>query len=157
MHLGGGRGSWARQAAMVGGLLCFCALGLGAQTLSVSGSPGAMVINTAIAGQPPTNDTDAGTTYTVRAQNKNKPLKITARLNSAMPPGVSLTINLLAPTGGISNGAVTLDATDRELVGSIDNTNAQTRSITYTLSATPAAGVVTPQSRTVTFTLTAWP
>jgi hypothetical protein len=137
-------------------LLCFGAVAR-AQTFSVSGSPGSLVINTSIAGQPPTSDNDATSTYTVKAQNRNKPLKIMARLNAAMPPGVTLTIELQAPTGGVSAGPVTLDATDRELVGSIDNTNAQTRSITYTLSATPAAGVVTPQSRTVTFTLTAWP
>jgi hypothetical protein len=141
---------------MIGGLLCSGALAQ-AQTFSVAGSPGTLIINTAIAGQLPSSEMDATTTYTVKAQNKKKTVKIMARLNTAMPPGVSLTIEMEAPTGGISAGPVTLDATDRELVGSIDNTNAQTRSITYTLSATPAAGVVTPQSRTVTFTLTAWP
>ena len=153
----GRRGSWAWQAVRGGGLLCFCALAAQAQTLSVSGSPGTMVINTAIAGQPPTSDNDATTTYTVKAQNKNRPLKVTGRLNSTMPPGVTLTVNMQAPTGATSIGTVTLDATARDLVGNITNTTAQTLSISYTLSATAAAGVVTPQSRTVTLTLTAWP
>ena len=116
-----------------------------------------MVINTAIAGQPPTSDNDATTTYTIKAQNKNNPIKVTGRLNAAMPPGVTLTVNFQAPGGATSNGTVTLDATTRDLVGNINNTNAQTRSITYTLSATAAAGVVTPQSRTVTLTVAAWP
>src|ERR1043165_3393724 len=120
MQWGVGRGSWAGEAAIVGGLLCFYAAASRGQTLSVSGSPGALVINTAIAGQPPTSDNDAATTYTVKAQNKNKPLKITARLNAAMPPGVTLTVNMQAPGGATSAGTVTLDATDRELVGSID-------------------------------------
>ena len=157
MQWGVGRGSWARQAAIVGGLLCFYAAASRGQTLSVSGSPGALVINTAIAGSPPTSDNDAASTYTVKAQNKTHPLKITARLNAAMPPGVTLTANFQAPTGATSDGTVTLDATDRELVGNITNTTAQTKGITYTLSATAAAGVVTPQSRTVTLTLSAWP
>lgn len=157
MESRGKRVSWARQAAIIGGLSCLGAFAAKAQTLSVSGSPAALVINTAIAGQPPTTDGDNTTTYTVKAQNKNRPLKITGRLNTAMPPGVTLTINMLAPTGATSNGTVTLDATARDLVGEIDNTNAQTRGISYTLSATAAAGVVPPQSRTVTLTLTAWP
>jgi hypothetical protein len=152
----GGRGSWARQAVITGGLLCFASMA-GAQTLSVSGSPASLVINTAIAGQPPTSDSDAATTYTVKAQNRQVPVKITGRLNAAMPPGVTLTINMAPPGGAVSNGTVTLDATTRDLVGDITNTNAQTRSITYTLSATAAAGVVPPQSRTVTLTITAWP
>ena len=156
MQWQGGKGSWARQAVITGGLLCFGALAE-AQTLSVSGSPASLVVNTAIAGQPPTSDNDATTTYTVKAQNKNSPIKITGRLNSAMPPGVTLTISMQAPGGATSNGTVTLDATTRDLVGNISNTNAQTRSITYTLSATAAAGVVPPQSRTVTLTITAWP
>jgi hypothetical protein len=156
MQLLAGRGSWARQAVIIGGLLCFAAIARG-QTLSVSGSPANLVINTAIAGQPPTSDNDATTTYTVKALNKNNPLKITGRLNAAMPPGMTLTISLAPPGGAVSNGTVTLDATTRDLVGDITNSNAQTRSITYTLSATAAAGVVPPQSRTVTLTITAWP
>ena len=116
-----------------------------------------MAITTAIPRQPPTIDNDATTTYTVKARNKNNPVKIMARLNAAMPPGMTLTVEMQAPNGATSAGPVTLDATDRELVGEITSPSAQTRGITYTLSATPAAGVVTPQSRTVTFTLTAWP
>jgi hypothetical protein len=74
-----------------------------------------------------------------------------------MPPGVTLTVNLTAPTGATSNGAVTLDATARDLVGNITNLIASTQTLTYVLSATPAAGVVLPSSRIVTFTLTNWP
>jgi hypothetical protein len=157
MQVGVGRGSWAWQAVRGGGLLCFCAFAARAQSLSVSGSPGSLAITTAIAGQPPTSDNDATTTYTVKAQKKNQPLKVTGRLNAAMPPGVTLTVSMVAPSGATSNGTVTLDATTRDLVGDITNTNALTQGITYILSATAAAGVVTPQSRTVTLTLTAWP
>ena len=137
--------------------MCFGAAVSSAQTFTVSGSPGALAITTAIAGQPPTADVDAATTYTVKAQNKNSPIKITARLSAAMPPGVTLTLSMAAPTGATSNGPVTLDATAREIVGNITNTSGLTRSMTYTLSATAAAGVVAPQSRTVTLTVAAWP
>jgi hypothetical protein len=146
-----------RQAALMGGLLCFAAVAAQAQTLSVSGSPGAMVINTAVAGFDPTSDQDVATTYSVKTGNKNSPVKITGRLNSPMPPGVTLTINLAPTTNATSYGTVTLDATARDLVGNITHTNVRTAAITYVISATPAAGVVAPQSRTVTFTVAAWP
>jgi hypothetical protein len=146
----------ARQAALMGGLLCFGATAARAQTLTVSGSPAAMVINTAVAGFTPTDDTDAATTYSVKTANKT-PIKITGRLNSPMPPGVTLTVNLAPTTGATSNGTVTLDATARDLVGNITHNNVRTAAITYVMSATPAAGVVAPQSRTVTFTIAAWP
>jgi hypothetical protein len=150
-------GSLIRQAALVGGLLALGAIGARAQTLTVSGSPALMRVNTAVAGLPPTSVTSGATTYNIAAKKKTTPLKVTGRLSAAMPPGVTLTVTLTAPTGATSNGAVTLDATTRDLVGNITNTAVEIESITYTLSATAAAGVVTAQSRTVTFTLVAWP
>jgi hypothetical protein len=150
-----------RQAALVGGLLCsvYSVASVAASShLSVSGSPAAMKITTATAGFPPNSATDATTTYKVRAKNAGIPQKITASLNSIMPAGMTLTINLVPPSGpATSNGTVTLDATARQLVGDITNTVNQTNSITYTLSATVLAGVVTSQTRIVTFTLAAWP
>jgi hypothetical protein len=70
---------------------------------------------------------------------------------------MTLTVTMTAPTGATSMGAVTLDATARDLVGNITNTANETEQITYVLSATAAAGVVTAQSRTVTFTIASWP
>ena len=146
----------------MGGLLCFVvgfvALPAGQNTLTVSGSPAAMKITTATAGFPPNSASDATTTYSVKAKFATTPMKITASLNSVMPAGMTLTILLVAPTSpATSDGTVTLDATSRELVGDITNTLLQTNIITYTLSATAAAGVVTSQSRIVTFTLATWP
>lgn len=150
------RGAW--QAALIGGLLCLSTFVVGwTQTLTVSGNPTAMKITSASAGLPPNSVTEATTTYSVTTNNKNKQKKITAQLNTAMPAGMSLTATMVAPTGATSDGTVTLDATARELVGDITNTTKLTNSITYVLSATPAAGVVTSQSRTVTFTLASWP
>lgn len=150
-------GGGLRQAALVGGLLCLGShVGL-AQTLTVSGSPAAMKITTATAGLAPNSITNAVTTYKVKTNNATKPKKITAALNSVMPVGMTLKITLVAPAGATSDGTVTLDATARELVGNITNTVNATNSITYVISATPAAGVVTSQTRTVTFTLATWP
>ena len=144
----------------MGGLLCLgagVATAQAANTVSVSGSPAAMMITTATAGFAPNSITNVVTTYTARAKLANTPQKITGALNAAMPVGMTLAVTLAATTGATSNGAVTLDATTRDLVGNITNTTTQTRGITYVLSATPAAGVVLSQSRTVTFTITAWP
>ena len=151
---------FAKQAALGGGLLCFGPGVAGAQavnSVTVSGSPAAMTITTATAGFAPNSVTNGVTTYTAKAKKATIPQKITGMLNTVMPVGMTLTVNLAAPTGATSNGPVTLDATARDLVGNITNTTVQTRSITYVISATPAAGVVAPQSRTVTFTITAWP
>lgn len=150
-----------RQAALVGGLLC-SAVGFASvpalAVLTVSGSPAAMKITTATAGFPPNSAIDATTTYSVHAKNGATPIKIMASLSSIMPPGMTLTINLVAPSlPATSNGTVTLSTTPLQLVGDITNTTLETNAITYTLSATVAAGVVTSQSRIVTLTLASWP
>ena len=144
-----------------------------AQTLSVSGSAGTLAVQTALAGMAPTSVIDNSTTYTVPANcagnsddksgnNCNKgssgSLKITARLNSAMPAGVTLAITLSAPSGATSLGSVALDATTRDVATGLSaSTGSALQSITYTLSATAAAGVVPAQTRTVTLTVTSAP
>jgi len=115
-----------------------------------------MKITTATAGLPPNNAVNSATTYTVKGK-ANKAYKIMVSLNANMPAGMALTIDMVAPAGAVDDGVVTLSTTAREVVGNITNTNNFTGAITYTLSATPAAGVVTSQSRTVTLTLTTWP
>jgi hypothetical protein len=151
---------WIRQgwrAILIVGLVLLSPRILLAQTLTVSGSPGSLRISTAVAGFPPDPANDATTTYTVKSKNKNSAVKIMAQLDSPMPPGVTLTVEFVAPSGATSDGPVTLDATAREVVGGIASPKSQTSSITYTLTATPAAGVVPPESRVVTLTLTDWP
>ena len=151
-----------RRAALMGGLLCFvvgfAAVPMSPAVLTVSGSPLAMKITTATAGFPPNSATDATTTYTVKAKFSTSPLKILASISSIMPPGMTLTVALVAPSApATSNGAVTLGTSALQVVGDITNTTLQTNAITYTLSATAAAGVVTSQSVIVTFTLVSWP
>jgi hypothetical protein len=129
-----------------------------AQSLSVSGSPSqALRINSVVsAGLAPKPDTDATTTYTVRTTSGN-PQKITARLNFGMPAGTSLLINLTAVTGSVAVGTVTLSTTTTTVLNDITTTFSRTGRITYSLTATSAAGVVTARSRTVTFTILNYP
>src|ERR1044071_4697886 len=92
-----------QRAVLGGGLLCFWAAVASGQQLSVSGSPAAMAITTAVAGFPPTAATNTGTTYTVKGK-ANKSYKIMVSLTSNMPAGVTLTIDLVAPAAAVDDG-----------------------------------------------------
>jgi hypothetical protein len=72
-----------------------------------------------------------------------------------MPTGVTLTV-ALAASKGASLGPVTLGTAAQNVVTGITGTMFG-QSITYTLRATPAAGVVAVQTRQVTFTLISTP
>src|SRR5262245_57955357 len=72
---------------------------------SVTGSP-SLVINTATAGSQPTQATYNTSTYSITTNQADR--KITASINSDMPSGVTLKVNLTAPAGGsVSTGATT--------------------------------------------------
>lgn len=123
-----------------------------AQTISVSGNPAAMKVQLAVAGSALTAVSNSVTTYTVHTSTSSLQ-KITAQINSTMPAGVTLTITLAAPTGATSLGAIALSTTAQTVVTNIPKNSSSTHSITYVLSATEAAGVVTSRTRTVTFTV----
>ena len=121
-------------------------------------APVTLTINTATAGAMPDPATDSSTTYSITAKGKTK--KITARIDTAMPTGLTLKVKLEAPTtgtgqtGATSLGDVTLSTTAKDVVRDIKNVKNESVGITYTLSPVgstppaPTAGV-----RTVTFTL----
>lgn len=140
----------------VGLLLSFVPT-IGGQTLSVSGSPTALRVTTAVAGSAPTAATNSATTYTATAKRPKDPQQIVGQLNSDMPAGTTLSINLAPITGATSAGTVVLTTASQMLVTDISNPNSRTASITYTFSATIAAGVIPPSTRIVTFTLLAAP
>jgi hypothetical protein len=118
--------------------------------IAFTGSP-SLVINTATAGSGPAAATANGT-WAVTTNQSNA--KITASINSAMPAGLTLTANLAAPAGGTSAGAQTLSTTAVDVVTGLTKVAQGTLNVTYELTATTAAGVVTSQSRTVTYTIT---
>jgi hypothetical protein len=126
-------------------------------TLSVTASPGAMIINSvAAAGLQPSSRTDATTSYRVTSLFAPQK-KITAQLNAPMPAGMTLTGTYAALGGGTSAGPVALDATARNMVTNIGAVLGGSAAITYVVSATVAAGVVPSQNRIVTLTILNYP
>ena len=119
--------------------------------ITVSGNPAALTVNAATAGSAPTSVSDATTTYAITTNETGK--KITGATNTDMPAGLTLTVNLVAPTGGSSAGATSLSSIAADLVTGITTLNESGKTITYNLSATSAAGVVGSASKTVTLTI----
>lgn len=118
--------------------------------IGFSGSP-SLVINAATAGSNP-SDATAGASWAVTTNQNNA--KITASIGSAMPAGLTLSVNLAAPGGATSAGAQSLSTTAIDVVTGITRLAQSALSVTYTLAATPAAGVVSSTTRTVTYTIT---
>src|SRR5688572_8132987 len=118
--------------------------------IAVAGSP-SLTVNTATAGSAPTAAT-ASATWAVTTNQSNA--KITASLDSDMPSGLTLSVDMGAPTGASSAGATALSSASVDLVTGITKLAQGALSIGYSLSATTAAGVVSSTSRTVTYTIT---
>ena len=123
--------------------------------LAVSGNPAPLIINTAAAGNAPTSVTSSATTWAVTTNEIGK--KVTASLNSALPSGVTLAVSLGAPGTASSAGNVTLGTSAVDVVTGLTKLNASGLTLSYTLAATAAAGIVASDTRTVTFTLVAGP
>ncbi|HVF71336.1 MAG TPA: hypothetical protein VM940_06985 [Chthoniobacterales bacterium] len=121
--------------------------------ISVSSPTVSLTVNAATAGSAPTAASNSSTTYAITTNESDR--KITGVLNSAMPSGVSLSASLAAPTGADSAGPVALTGSAQDLVTGISTLNESGKVITYSLSATSAAGVVPSASKTVTLTVTA--
>jgi hypothetical protein len=119
--------------------------------LDISGNPGNMTVSTATAGSQPEAVTDATTTYAITTNGTNK--KITAELDTAMPTGTTLKVNLAAPSVGISAGQVTLSTSAADVVTGITEVVDSAKTISYELGATVDAGVVGSATKTVTFTI----
>jgi hypothetical protein len=118
--------------------------------IAFTGSP-SLVINTALAGTNPNSVTTA-VSWAVTTNQSNA--KITASLNASLPADVVLSVELAAPTGATSTGAQSLGITSVDLVTGITRVAEGALGVTYTLSATAAAGVVASTTRTVTYTIT---
>lgn len=117
--------------------------------IAFAGSP-SLVINTATAGSNPT-DATAPASWSVTTNQTN--MKVTASIGSAMPAGLTLSVQLTAPGGATSVGSA-LGTTAVDLVTTISQQAQSGLAVSYTLSATPAAGVVASTTRTVTYTIT---
>jgi hypothetical protein len=127
-----------------------------AQSVAVSGDPAVLTVGTATAGREPDPARDAATTYTVTTTAANQ--KLVARLEAPLPAGVSLTIQLAAPSGATSRGQVALTTSDQEVVGPIPAPGSYAGlAIVYTHVATVSAGPLQPTARVVILTVTTGP
>jgi hypothetical protein len=120
--------------------------------ISVSASTLSLTVNSATAGSAPTAATDNTTSYAITTNGGADGKRITAKINTDMPTGVTLSVELAAPTGASSSGVVPLTLTPTSVVTGIDSVAQSGLQIAYTLSATQAAGQSTG-SKTVTFTI----
>ncbi len=117
--------------------------------LAVSGSP-TMAITSATAGSGLTSATSTGSSYAITTNEANQ--KITASINQPMPAGVTLEVQLGAPSGASSMGTVQLGTAGADVVTGISTTASSALPITYRLNAGTQVQLA-PTARTVTFTI----
>ena len=119
--------------------------------IAFAGAP-SLTITTAVAGSNPTSVSDATASWAVTTNQTGA--KITASIPSNMPAGLTLTSALAAPAGATSAGALALSTVSVDLVTTITKLAQGSLGVTYSLAATPAAGVIASATRVVTYTIT---
>lgn len=119
--------------------------------IAFSGAP-SLTITTAVAGSAPTSVTDATSSWAVTSNQTGA--KITASIPLAMPAGLTLSSNLVAPAAATSAGFLSLSTVAVDLVTGITKLAQGALGVSYKLDATPAAGVVASSTRVVTYTIT---
>lgn len=126
----------------------------GINEIAVSGDPGDLIIDTATAGQAPNPVSDSSTSYAFTTNKNNR--KITGAINSSMPAGLTLEIDLAKPglASWSTEGIKTLTTSAVDLAKG-DKGYSSGNTITYTLSATADVEEMgSPDTRIVTLTLT---
>ena len=118
---------------------------------SITSTAVTLTITTATAGSDPAPVSDASSRWAVTTNQTGA--KISASIPTAMPAGLTLGVALAAP-GGASTTAQNLSASSQDLVTGITKVATGNLTVTYTLTATAAAGVILPDSRLVTYTMT---
>ncbi len=123
-------------------------------SLSLSGSPSTFVVISAVAGSNPTSPpNNTSTSYTI-VNVLGGGASIVASLNTAMPTGITLKVQLATPGSGTSAGLVTMTTTNQNLltgIGIIALSGGN--QITYNFTATAQATPVATGTRTLTYTL----
>ena len=111
-----------------------------------------LTINSATAGSDPDDATDTSTSYAVTTNESG--VKITAETDVNMAAGVTLEVSAAAPAGASSAGDTTLSTTAADVVTGLGTVSQAGMGLSYTLSATAAAGQVASTAVTVTYTIT---
>jgi hypothetical protein len=121
--------------------------------LNLNGSA-SLTINTANIGTGLIDAVDlTGMSYDITSNCAADNPKIVGRISAAMPANTSLSVNVAAPSGAVSEGWVVLSDSDQDLVTGIGNLNQLGLAIGFKLSASVAAGEVPSDSRTFTMTI----
>ena len=119
--------------------------------IGFTGAP-SLTISTAAAGAAPTSVTNATATWAVTTNQSGA--KITASIPTAMPAGLTLSVNLTAPAGATSAGYKGLGIVSIDAVTGVTKVAQGALGVLYKLDATPAAGVIGSATRVVTYTIT---
>lgn len=119
--------------------------------IAVSGDPAPLVVSGGTPGVDPDPATDGTTTYDITTNETNKTIQVVS--DTDLPAGITLTVELAQPTGATSAGPVTLSTTAQNAVTGISTLAETGLGITYTLSATAAAGPLPAQDVIVTLTI----
>ena len=134
--------------------VCLSGVEARADSVTIAGSV-SLTVNSAVSvGGGLVPDSDA-TTYSVTNTAGTK--KLLGRLSSAMPSNTTFAVQLAAPIGATSSGPVTLTASDQNLVTGIGVVSDSGLSMTFTLSATVNAALVSAGTRTFMLTLVTAP
>lgn len=111
-----------------------------------------MTISVATAGSQPTSVSDSSTTWSVQTNPGQH--TVTTALSANLPAGLTLSLNMAAPSGAVSQGTKILSTTAQTMVTNLTNiVNFQTQGLTYTLAANVSAGVVGTSTVVVTMTI----
>ena len=155
---------FAGRTAAVLSLMAGLATAAGAQTqtvnfevkpinqFSITSTAVTLTITSATAGSDPTPVSDASSVWAITTNTTNA--KISANIPTDMPAGVTLDVLLGQPAGATSTSKSLASGAAQDLVTGITKLKATGLTVTYTLSATAAAGVIPADSRVVTYTMT---
>jgi hypothetical protein len=119
--------------------------------IAFTGAP-TLTITIAVAGSAPTSVTNVVANWAVTTNQSTA--KITGSIPTAMPAGLTLSVNLAAPAGATSASFQSLGTVAVDLVTGVTKVAQGSLGVTYKLDATAAAGVVTSSTRVVTYTIT---
>jgi hypothetical protein len=156
--------NFAGRSAAVLSLMAGLATAAGAQTqtvnfevkainqFTITSSAVTLTITSATAGSDPTPVSDASSVWAITTNQTNA--KISASIPTDMPTGVTLAVLLGQPAGATATSKNLASGAAQDLVTGITKLKASGLTVTYTLSATAAAGVIAADSRVVTYTMT---
>lgn len=111
-----------------------------------------IVAGTAGAGLPSVFDA-TGVTYDITNNAGAASMKLVGKINTDMPAGTALSVDVTAPLGAESEGLIALTTADQDLVLAIGNVDEALVAMSFKLEATVAAGVIASASKTFTMTV----